>query len=117
MRKLFILLILLLTACSSNETTTIKKPSYLTVFNEFKETQMFESCKDYQNTIHRTPHEQNRAMPSSTNMDMEIISDSHIGGVYTANLSCKVRVTYSLSASTFINEEYEKSLGELSFSY
>lgn len=117
----YILLVFLLVGCestsSSNPNTEPQRPSYLTVFQQFQKTPLFEKCEKFEENIRRSPHKAYRIMPSYITSDMEIDKSTALNGVYTANISCKVRVTYSFNATTYVKEEQVLSLGELSFEY
>lgn len=123
MKRLSILLLLFLVGCESSspqhavKNVAPQRPNYLTVFQQFQKTPMFEECEKFEENIRRSPHKAYRIMPSYITSDMEIDKSTVLNGVYKANISCKVRVTYSFNATTHVKEEQTMSLGELSFEY
>ena len=123
MKKLSILLLLFLVGCESTNSQNVvenvapQRPNYLAVFQQFQKTPLFEKCEKFEENIRRSPHKAYRIMPSYITSDMEIDKSTALNGVYTANISCKVRVTYSFNATTHVKEEQTMSLGELSFKY
>lgn len=121
MKRLSILLLLFLVGCEStsspNPTAEPQRPNYLAVFQQFQKTPLFEKCEKFEENIRRSPHKAYRIMPAHITSDMEIDRSTALNGVYTADVSCKVRVTYSFNATTHVKEEQTLSLGELSFEY
>lgn len=116
---IFIILTFLLSGCLS-EGLVIKrqKPDYLQVFNEYKKTDLFTACESFKEELRRKPSERNsKIIPYNTHVDMEILYEELSNGKYSAELSCKVKLKYSLNAFNRFEEEYEKKLGKLEFEY
>lgn len=122
MRKIIISILILavLSACSSDGLVVSgnQKPKYLTVFNKFKETELYQACEEFEDEIREKPSEHNQMVrPSNVRSDMNIVKDNYVDGLYTVEVSCEVRATYSFNAFNHTDEEFEKALGTFSFQY
>lgn len=111
-------IIIIISGCSSDglvvQEGQQRKPDYLEVFRAFQKTDMYEKCRSFQEEISKKPHDTHwQTRPYKTDLDMNIVSSSIIDNVYVANLSCVVHATYSLSATTYINESYEMDAGTI----
>lgn len=107
-------IIFIISGCSNDGLGQQRKPDYLEVFRAFQKTDMYEKCRSFQEEIWKKPHDTHwQTRPYKTDLDMNIDSSSIIDNVYVANLSCVVHATYSLSATTYINESYEMDAGTI----
>lgn len=88
------------------------KPSYLTVYNLYKEAGLQNKCEDFGETIEDEPHETHwQVYPYKIEDDMEILNAKKVNDGWEFEVSCSIKASYQLNAVTHLYEDFEKNLG------
>lgn len=118
---LFLIALLLLSGCveegNALDNGSVEKkprnPSYLQVYQAYQRTALYDQCNAYGEEIMDTDHERYGVEPYTFDDDMDIVRSYQTDTAYVYEVKCEITAQYQLNAFAYIQEDFEKPLGEV----